>query len=195
MLLAATLFFVAMAVTTGSLDIVVGLAPVRCLAGFLLGMLVYFRRDAVARLPHAILSAIQIAAVIAIVAIMAIPSRDPLVVPAFVLLVATMWTDRGLLPRLLACRPLLWLGDISYSIYLNHVPLMTILAFVWAPAEARLGLSPELARIIWIVLVYAIVLAVSHLTFNHVERPARQWLARRWSGHAAPPIATSPPGP
>jgi len=188
-------FFGYILASTGSLDIVVGLAPLRCIAGFLLGMLLYFHRDMVARLPDAGLTLLQVASVAAILLILATPISDPWIVPAFFLLVASTWTDKGLLPKLLSRRPLLWLGDISYSVYLNHVCLIEILAFLWARSAQHFLGNGIVDRCAWIVLVYAATLYVSHLTFKYVERPMRQWLAVRWLGRKATPIVRSPAAP
>jgi len=188
-------FFGYILATSGSLDIVVGLAPARCIAGFFLGMLLYFHRDVVARLPETVLTGLQIASVAVILLILATPVADPWIVPAFFVLVASTWTDQGLLPKLLQRRPLLWLGDISYSVYLNHVCLIEILAFLWTRSAQHLLGEGVLNRCAWIVLVYAATLYISHLTFQLVERPMRQWLAMRWLGRKTDPIRQSPAAP
>ncbi len=188
-------FFSYILATSGSLDIVVGLAPARCVAGFFLGMLLYFHRDRMARLPGMVLTVLQIAAVAAILLILATPVADPWIIPAFFLLVGSTWTDQGLLPKLLRARPLLWLGDISYSVYLNHVCLIEILAFLWARSAQHLLGNGVLNRCAWIGLVYVATLGISHLTFQFVERPMRQWLAMRWLGRRADPIRRSPAAP
>jgi len=188
-------FFSYILATSGSLDIIVGLAPARCIAGFFLGMLLYFHRDAVARLPEIVLTGLQIASVAAILLILTTPVADPWIVPAFFGLVATTWTDQGLLPKLLRRRPLLWLGDISYSVYLNHVCVIEILEFLWGRSAQHVLGDGALNRSAWIALVYATTLCVSHLTFKFVERPMRQWLAMRWLGRKAYPIRQSPAAP
>jgi len=181
--------------TTKSLDIVVGLAPARCVAGFSLGMLVYFGREAIDRLPTLALTLLQVLATGTIILFLAKTVPDPWIVPAFVVLVGTTWTDRGLVPHLLRNRPLLWLGDISYSVYLNHVCLISISGFFWARTVQHFAGDGALNRLLWIGFIYTLVIGVSYLTYNWVERPARQWLAKRWLGHRAPSIVTSPAAP
>lgn len=195
MLAGAVACLLGITASRGNLDVVSGLAPLRCLAGFMLGMLIFFWRGPIARCPAAILSALQIASLGATIVLLGVSSPDPLIVPAFVVLVATTWTDAGVLPRLLGRGPFLWAGEISYSVYLNHVPLMRMFDVGWSRAVKLVDLDGDTARGIEIILVYALVLGVSHLTFNLVERPARQWLARRWLHRPAPPIAASPPAP
>jgi len=188
-------FFGYILMGSGSLDIVVGLAPVRCIAGFFLGMLLYFHRDLTTRLSGFALSWVQLASVAAIALMLGFRIADPWIVPPFFLLVASTWTDEGLLPKLLSHRPLLWMGEISYSVYLNHVCLIQILAFLWSRSAQHLLGAGMLDRCAWIVLVYAATLYVSHLTFTYVEVPARERLARWILGRKAAPIEQSPAGP
>lgn len=189
-------FYAAVAHLTGNLDIVGGpMAPLRCLAGFMIGMLLYYGRGWIARRSSGTLSIAQLLAIGAILAVLAVKVSDPLIVPAFAILVGTSFTDRGLVARLLASRPLLKLGELSYSIYLNHFVVMGGLGLPWGHFVKRLALRDMPARCIWIMLVYGAVIGLSLLTFRHVERPGRQWLALRLAGRRASPIETSPAGP
>jgi peptidoglycan/LPS O-acetylase OafA/YrhL len=76
---------------------------------------------------------------------------------------------RGLLPRALRCRPLVWLGRISFSLYLIHMPLL---------AACLAGLYRLLP--IWAcALVGALSSLVAAYILNRtVERPSQR-LARR----------------
>ena len=66
--------------------------------------------------------------------------------------------------RLLATAPLVWVGRISYSLYLWHWPIL-VLAAQWAEAHRRaLGVVPLLAGIV----------AVSALSYRYVEVPTRR---------------------
>ncbi|MBS4752734.1 acyltransferase [Nocardioides sp. zg-ZUI104] len=72
---------------------------------------------------------------------------------------------------LLSRQPLRYLGDISYSLYLWHWPVLVL-----GPATA-LGTWPEVRRTTVLLLV---VLVLSMLSYHLVERPAMtwQWLQR-----------------
>ena len=189
-------FFTMIALTTGSLDVTAGpMSILRCLAGFSLGLLAYQHRHWTAHMRSASLTVIQLATVVATLAVFACKISDPLATPLFLLLVLTSWEDRGGVARLLTARPLVWLGEVSYSIYLVHVPLIGALGFAWVRSARYLPFNELTLRSLWIILVLATVLAVSAATFHYVERPARQWLARRWSGHPAPAIPMAPPAP
>lgn len=188
-------FFATIFATTGSLDIIQGWAPLRCIAGFLLGMLLFYWRDVVDRVSTVALSVLQVAAVVASVAVVATAVPDPLVVVPFMLLVWSSWTDRGLLGWLLDRQVFLKLGDWSYSVYLAHIPLLTMLGFFWQRAAQRLPLSVESARAIYLGLAYVLVIGVSALSFRYVEVPARHWLARQLLKRGTSPVPTAPAAP
>jgi peptidoglycan/LPS O-acetylase OafA/YrhL len=70
-------------------------------------------------------------------------------------------------------RPLLFLGDISYSLYLVHVPI----AGRVINGGHRLGLGPAG----WVLLTlgaFAIAVLAAYVFHRLVERPAREWAAR-----------------
>jgi peptidoglycan/LPS O-acetylase OafA/YrhL len=180
-LLAISLAFYAyIAATSGSLDIIAGLAPLRCIAGFGLGMIIYHHRSQVLRASDFVLSAIQVVALLWACWALVYKVSDPLIIPAFVLIVATTWPDRGLAAKLLSLRPFQWLGEISYSVYLLHVPIGATLWFFWVHIEPRLGLAPPTARVLYLVIVFATVLGASVLTYRMIEVPARRSLMRWW---------------
>ncbi len=163
----------------GSLDITIIWSPLRCLAGFLLGVGIHAIRGQIARVPTPILSALQALSLAAILAALILPVSDVCVIPGFVLLVATTWTDDGMLGRRLRARKPRTLGHWSYSVYLNHVPVIGILSFVWARVAPYAGIGGDTGRIAWIVLTFAVVLIVSRWTYTHVELPAQRYLTLR----------------
>jgi peptidoglycan/LPS O-acetylase OafA/YrhL len=84
----------------------------------------------------------------------------------------------GLLGRVLAVAPLVWLGRISYGLYLWHWPVFRYLH------EARLGLSwgpTQLVRI-------AVTLAAATISYYLLERPMLR-LRHRFDPPADPPAA------
>jgi peptidoglycan/LPS O-acetylase OafA/YrhL len=83
--------------------------------------------------------------------------------------------------RLLALRPLVWLGDLSYSWYLWHWPLIVFAAAIW-PTHGKL-LLPTVA---------VLSLIPSWLSYRYVEQPFRMqapWTRRRAVSIAALCIA------
>ncbi len=77
------------------------------------------------------------------------------------------------LRRVAGWRPLAWLGEISYSIYLWHFPTQIVLTIV----SARV-IPLDYASPVTLALYLALTLAVSTLSFRYFEAPARQGLRR-----------------
>jgi peptidoglycan/LPS O-acetylase OafA/YrhL len=158
---------------------------------FALGMLVALwvesRRPRLSALPTAALAAAGALVVVASGWWYETPGLFPdaralvLKLPAalgFALLVAAVTAGRGAAVKLLSARPLVWVGVVSYGVYLWHLPLII------AGNELALlpaGVAPRLA------IVTAAALAAGWASWAFVERPAIR-LARR----PAPSLARAP---
>jgi peptidoglycan/LPS O-acetylase OafA/YrhL len=86
------------------------------------------------------------------------------------LLVPAIFGDprRGLIRRVLGWRVLLWLGLISYGIYLWHQAVLTQ-AYEWGLPQSDWGIHPYL---VWSGLGFAGAVAMATLSYYLVERPA-----------------------
>lgn len=85
--------------------------------------------------------------------------------------------------RTLASRPLVWLGDRSYSIYLMHgigLGLGVMLATMTSATPFEDWSSSGLRW--WLLAVVIGVLALSDASYRWLERPLRAWLRRRLAG-------------
>ena len=143
------------------------LPALRCLAGFTIGLLTWralqTRRGArVAAQP-----AVATGAGLAIVGLVLLGAPDGLIYLCFPVLIAGLYAGAGPLTRWLAKPAAVWMGTLSYAIYLVHFPLLDR-ANAWAPA----GVAPFLA--LFVALLCPVVL-VAHYG---VERPAQAWLRR-----------------
>jgi peptidoglycan/LPS O-acetylase OafA/YrhL len=83
------------------------------------------------------------------------------------------------------------LGDMSYSLYLGHVLVLSLLGRVWASLSGPFGTN-LVAVIAWWILTIALVLIVGYLSYRLVERPVMA-LSKRWRAKVFPP--TSRPTP
>jgi peptidoglycan/LPS O-acetylase OafA/YrhL len=168
-------FYAYIALTSGDLDTIGGVAPIRCLAGFMVGMEIFRARECFRAISDRASTAIQVVASVAILVLLAIPVNDVFLIAPFALLVGSTWHDRGVVARALAARPLQLLGDLSYSIYLNHFCVIQILGFFWVHTIAKIDLLPPAAtRLAWIIGVYGATLLMSHFTYRYIEQSARR---------------------
>jgi peptidoglycan/LPS O-acetylase OafA/YrhL len=160
----------------------------RCLGGFVLGMGVWrvSRRATVARMAGS--WAFGAAMGTGLASCIAAGAPDLAIYPFFPGLVLA-----------LACRPqrslwslpaLVWLGEISYALYLLHIFLLHPLDVT--RAGARTVLPPGLADVVAPCAVFALLLAASDLCFRRIERPGRA-LMMRWGTRLIQPRQSEVP--
>ncbi|MDO4232984.1 MAG: acyltransferase [Lautropia sp.] len=146
----------------------------RGLLSFFTGVLVWYGwvqvRDLSARLPAWLLTALQVfmtAAALHLVAHRAELGLAVFAIPfAFGALVWTMLPDRGGIAWLLQTRPLQWLGEHSYSIYLVHITVLTF--FEWPGRKFAEPLQYG------VLLAYVVaVLVASYFSYRWIEVPWR----------------------
>ena len=107
-------------------------------------------------------------------------------VPAVALLVAGLAAPAGRLVGWLSAPALVLLGHISYGVYILQSPVARYV--VHFPASV-LGFDP--ASYVAFAWLSVVLLAVSWLAYERLERPAQRWLRARL-GQARPPPAREP---
>ncbi|WP_173568658.1 acyltransferase family protein [Acetobacter conturbans] len=78
----------------------------------------------------------------------------------------------GAVARALSCRPLLWLGNISYSIYLLHFLIIAIAGRLLSPLLPNLSMTAREGLVLGLTLI--LVLPLSHLLYETVEKPVNR---------------------
>jgi len=106
--------------------------------------------------------------------------RTTIIGPIAIALFAVFGLKFGVLDK----RPLIWLGDISYSLYLTHVLTLSLVGRL-----ARDFLDEGLVdNLVFIFAMFVAALFVAHLTYIWIERP----LIRLFRRHReSPPVAVS----
>lgn len=114
----------------------------------------------------------------------------------FALMGYALACEQGVVSRYARAKVLVWLGDISYSIYLTHVPVIYVIGAVvavaaryfetdlWTTVDTMVGPREVMdfggveVMNAMLALLVVIVVGVSALTNRWIEKPARVWFAR-----------------
>jgi peptidoglycan/LPS O-acetylase OafA/YrhL len=164
----------------------------RCLPEFTLGTLLYcaYRRGTFA----AFLARDDVAVALVLVLIVALHFAIPdlLIVPLFAALILAAVANDATFARVLNVAPLIWLGDISYSLYLLHGfyqygATKCLTAF---GVRDRATLSPQLSLGLAIMMVGACLIS-AHVTYFGIEIGWRKHL-RTVLGSRAPARKRTP---
>lgn len=174
--------FILLAMYHGSMSITVGLSYVRCLIGFSAGSCLYAiisTRQAIrpiARINLAILLVIFV-----VLACLPSPVSDILAFIGFCALVYVCSNDSD--RRDWLHHPILiWLGDISYSIYLWHTLLLHVMAKVMLTLKGNQtwSNSEQLGYFLLALLAFEVlILLLAHLSYTFIELPARNFINAR----------------
>jgi len=152
----------------------------RCFLGFTGGMVLYrVWQDGAPGWMTTDRAALATAA--AIVLAMHLNMRGVFVMPLFGLLILCLAQNTARVGRALGTRPMIFLGEISYAIYLAQILLLDSVHLGWRLATGHeiedAGFS-ALQSLGIIALMVAALLPLSILLHRRVEVPARGWLRR-----------------
>jgi peptidoglycan/LPS O-acetylase OafA/YrhL len=142
---------------------------VRMVCEFSVGCLLYrATANGLGRLPVAV----DVAAVALLLAAMALDGAALflLALPAFALIIL-LATQNGPIAKALGSAPVVFLGEISYSIYLLHWILIQVSNWIM---DERV-LLPLGVKLLWDAGLFALCLALATLTYRGIELPARAW--------------------
>ena len=161
----------------GALDLSDGTTPLplmRCTGGFMLGLLAFRAARSTAVMALVARDNFAAAVVLAFALGLLFGMPDLVLYPFLPLIVLMASASEGLTVRVLGCRPVRWLGDCSYAIYLLHGAVIhasrRLLNMLVGPG------APEIGRIVAAVLVVFAVLCLAGAAHRWIEMPARRLL-------------------
>lgn len=173
-----------------NLDVTWDYGFLRGLAGFMLGM-VTFTLYQQSKLQQVFSKDfIGIISILLLLVALHIGVNDIVYIPLFLLLVLALACNQQRIHAVCNFRPLQYLGDISYSIYMIHGALIF---WVVLPFIQKMGLAyrgPGSLQMSFLTgLGYCgayllVVVAISSLTYILIEKPCRNWINGRLS-HSA----------
>jgi peptidoglycan/LPS O-acetylase OafA/YrhL len=155
----------------------------RCLPEFILGALLYagFRESLWPSWFKSDYAIITI--VVGVLALLHFGIPDLVIVVGFPALILSAVMNAGRVTPILNAAPLVWLGDVSYSLYLAHgfVQFLTTKILVSAGVQKAADLS--YTRSVWLLLaMFAATLLMAAFTYREVEVVGRSRLRKllRW---------------
>ncbi|WP_340679942.1 acyltransferase [Paraglaciecola sp.] len=164
------------------LDITTGAALLRCLCGFILGMLIYDGYHYLKTKGWFNSGNWSLCCLLTLLFGWSFELlNDVFAVLVFTLLVLNISANQGKMERFLEIPALKYLGELSYSLYLLHMPVLFAyigIRRILVPNDVNdLGLGYKMALLdAWALafLLIAISLLLSALSFRYLENPARR---------------------
>ena len=90
------------------------------------------------------------------------PSLFTLVPVGGTALIISFTSKEELVGKVLGCKPFVLIGLISYSAYLWHFPIMSLV---------RISNGSHTITLKWLALIFILTLVLSAITYHFVERP------------------------
>lgn len=168
---------VALEYAFGSLDVTSDFGVLRGFFQFVLGMLLARVALPAGLLESGWLSLLQILALLLLFAAMNIDAvPDVAVVPVWSAMVFLLCGDRGVLSRAFRARWMIWLGGVSFSLYLLQYPISRFYAGHPALLQMLLDLGPKAEALARVVELLAVFLLAAWLVNAFLEAPMRRFV-------------------
>jgi peptidoglycan/LPS O-acetylase OafA/YrhL len=151
----------------------------RAIPEFLAGCLLYrvYALEAFSAQTAGLLAGASLAALVGLLALAVLPQMSSL---ALAMLVAALASGpHGVIARALSSPPVLWLGRISYSLYMSHVLVIELMGFVMRSFIRGNVMRLDIQLVGVIALLIGLTLAAGWMLNRLVEEPARRWVRQR----------------
>ena len=147
--------------------------------GFFVGVLIYrlFAKNRKVALPRSWLALLLIAAVIGIAVIPLAEMGAVLRITSELALICligplVIYFGQRMEPPRAFAKILVWLGSISYALYLLHWPIYTAALRI----PAKIGMSPEQTAPVMGFVILIVSVTAAAIAERYYDRPARKWL-------------------
>lgn len=170
----------------------------RGLSGFALGMVCWFLHRRIGNARVALPGVLEFIALTLLFAVIALspPYATLATILPSALVVLVFARQQGAISRMLCRNPWVWLGQISYALYMVHamvkgraIDLLVLLGrqtgqplAEWSLVDGEMVkqiiLAPLPSTLVQLGIV-ALMLVAAHLAHSWIEEPARQWSRRR----------------
>jgi peptidoglycan/LPS O-acetylase OafA/YrhL len=98
-------------------------------------------------------------------------------IPVILLLIASLSRSQGVVARFLGSRPLVWLGEVSFSMYIVHVFVFECLGLIWSDSAPPQSMIEALGAIAGMVMMS---IAAAALCYYMIEKPVHGRLRRHF---------------
>ena len=158
----------------GTIDVIEGpLSVLRGVASFAIGIVIAGRVPGLRGLATPVLGILQCTALAAM--ILAVQTgHEMAAIASFAALVHLGRENRGILYRIAALRPLRRAGDLSFSVYLGHVPLFAVPNLIWWKVRGAAGASLLEGYVVVTLGLMALSLLAASAALAWVEKPAQR---------------------
>jgi peptidoglycan/LPS O-acetylase OafA/YrhL len=106
-----------------------------------------------------------------LVAAICVVPLTKLVILAYVLFILLAMGNLTFLNGIFSIRPLRYLGEISYSIYLCHILILTPIVYWLINTESFVAYTPVVRFLIAVAIISPLVIAVSSALYKFIEKP------------------------
>jgi len=167
--------YILIELTRGHLDFAGYPSFIRCILECVLGITLYhFHRSSSG---HHFFSSSQLFFVTftVLLSVMHLGLHDILTIPLLSLLIIIAAKNRGLVEAALNSKPMIFLGDISYSIYMTHWFIQYVTLKTWGKLfHSEFGENMSYNESLAVLALYImLVVVVSWATYNIIEKPMR----------------------
>lgn len=164
-----------------TIDVITGPALIRCLCSFTAGLLAYelYKREWNKKLLSSGLWFV-LGWLILIIGWHFDQLPDAITPFIFASIILVAANNNGKLKTILNIAPLTWLGNISYSLYMVHMPIVFsfLVAKMINPAPADTGPIPFSTAWMIAFILMALSILLATITYYFIEKPMRGWIKK-----------------